>query len=830
MGQQQRIARNTALAIIGVAGAGLVRFVFTMVTGRAFGSEILGDIAVIIAVATIVTIPAAGVGAAGNRFLAVASGVGNPTMRTEILGATWRGSLLVTGIAVISSWTYLSLQNSAQVDATAMTLGLAFVVVYALYLTGKGVLFGDGKASVYAIGEVAGVAAFTGSLTIVILASASAEWVLLTQVFWASAVVVAAVSIGVGPTKLRGKAPGGLWSFASTATVGSLVSLGITQATVLVMSPMHGSEQAGLLAAAVAITAPLYLLPRGLSLALTPAMSFHVGASAQKRANLDASYTTTLLVLFGAVSAASIIVLDDFVLGIYGAEFADAATFVAVFAVASFVAITGIPVVNRFASEGPAALRLTVIASALGAVGAVVIWFTLGRTDPTWIALGFLTSSIVKVAVPFALSRRVTGELIVPGIGVSLLAASSVGAAFLPQPWPFIALPLLVVVSLPAVFVATARYRARVASNTSASRPFTVGVVTNMYPTPGKPNFGVFVRDRVLAYQSLGASVVTVAADRVGGPDKYPRLALISLVSLVRKPVPDVFEAHYIAPTGVIAMLMAWIVERPYVLYAHGGDVTIVPRSRTYRRLLDLSVSRAAEIHTNSDHMEIQIQERWSPEVPIFVIPPGVQVPAEPDLDDARDIDVLFVGNLIYRKGADVLIEALPFVDVHRPIRVVIVGGGPEMENLTSQANAASLVVSFPGAVEPEEVHGLMATARVVAVPSRDEPLGQVAVEALAQGTPIVVSATGGLASIPTAACGTLVPPENPRALAAALQSWVSLTGEARLSAARSAHERAGDFEISRVAAAALEHLRGVTERAPSHRRVRTLPDRLTHS
>lgn len=813
VGQQQRIARNTALAVVGVAGAGLVRFVFTMVTGRTFGSEILGDIAVIIAVATIATIPAAGVGAAGNRFLAVASGAGDGAMRVETLGATWRGSLLVTGAAVIVSWAYLSLQDAARVDATAMALGLAFVVAYALYLTGKGVLFGDGRAATYAIGEVAGVTAFVGSLAIVILASTSADWFLLTQVLWASGVVVAALAIGVGPTRVWGKAPDGLWSFASTATAGSLVSLGITQGTVLVMSPMHGSEQAGLLAAAVAITAPLYLLPRGLSLALTPAMSFHVGASAQQRANLDASYTTTLLVLFGAISAASIIVLDDFVLRIYGADFAGAATFVAVFAIASFVAITGIPVVNRFASEGPAALRLTVIASAVGALAAIVTWLTLGRDDPTWIALGFLISSVIKVAIPFALSRRVTGESIVPGVGVSLLAASAVGATFLPQPWPLVALTLLLVTSIPVVFVSTARYRAQVASTTATSRPFAVGVVTNMYPTLGKPNFGVFVRDRALAYESLGASVVVVAPDRASGPGKYPKLVLIALVSLVRRPVPDVFEVHYIAPTGVIGMLMAWIVNRPYVLYAHGGDVTIVPRSRVYERLLDRSVIRAAEIHTNSDPMAILIRERWDPKSSILVIPPGVGVPSEPRLDNVRDIDVLFVGNLIHRKGVDVLVEALTLLDVHRPIRALIVGGGPELESLRSQAQAAGLEISFPGPVRPEEVHVLMARARVVAVPSRAEPLGQVAVESLAQGTPIVVSDTGGLASIPTAECGTLVPPEDPHALAAALQNWATLTGTARLAAARSAHERACDFEISRVATIALGKLRGVAER-----------------
>jgi glycosyltransferase involved in cell wall biosynthesis len=68
-----------------------------------------------------------------------------------------------------------------------------------------------------------------------------------------------------------------------------------------------------------------------------------------------------------------------------------------------------------------------------------------------------------------------------------------------------------------------------------------------------------------------------------------------------------------------------------------------------------------------------------------------------------------------------------------------------------------------------EDPWPLLAEADIVAIPSRWEGFGLVAVEAMAAGVPVVASAVGGLVDV-VGDAGILVPPEDPQALGAALQ------------------------------------------------------------
>ena len=625
-----------------------------------------------------------------------------------------------------------------------------------------------------------------------------------------------AVAVGVGPTRFRGRAPDGLWPFAATATVGSLVSLGVIHATVLVMAAMHGSREAGLLAAGLAITAPLYLLPRALSLALTPSMSSHLGAGSRERANLDAEYTTTALILFGGVATASVIALADVILALYGSDFADAGIYIALLAIASFVTIAGIPVVNRFASEGQRPLQVTVAASAVGAAGAGAVWFTIGREDPTWIAVGFLVAAVTKVVIPFAMSKRVVGASIVPPAILTVFVCSGVAAALVGGFWGIGYVVAVALGSIPLLFVATVRYRADAAHLAPERANLVVGVLTNMYPHEGNPYFGTFVRNRVEAYRELGAEVIVVSPRRASGILKYLMLSFDALVALIQQPIPDIFEVHPTQPTGVIATIIARIARRPYVLYAHGSDVAIMARSSVHRRLVDWAVDNAAEIHTNSEYMADQIAARWMPKTPARVLPPGVVVPASIEPASTRDIDVLFVGSLTGAKGIDTLLDAVSGMGDKGDLNIVIIGEGPERERLTDLASRHRLDAHFLGALPPVEVYALMARSRTLVLPSTREALGQAAIEALAHGTPIVVSDVGGLASVPTPACGSTVPPGDPEAIAAELRRWLDMTTSEWEQASLAAHLRAEDFDLRVVAQRALDRFQAVAEQSRS--------------
>lgn len=128
------------------------------------------------------------------------------------------------------------------------------------------------------------------------------------------------------------------------------------------------------------------------------------------------------------------------------------------------------------------------------------------------------------------------------------------------------------------------------------------------------------------------------------------------------------------------------------------------------------------------------------------------------------------------RKGQDVLIRAA--ARLATPPLLLLAGTGPARAGL--EALAARLGVQarvrFLGQVEP--VEPLLAALDLFCLPSRKEGLGVAALEAMAAGLPVVASAVGGLAeSVLPEETGLLVPPDDPEALARALERLLADAG-----------------------------------------------------
>jgi len=112
---------------------------------------------------------------------------------------------------------------------------------------------------------------------------------------------------------------------------------------------------------------------------------------------------------------------------------------------------------------------------------------------------------------------------------------------------------------------------------------------------------------------------------------------------------------------------------------------------------------------------------------------------------------VFFVGRLVPEKGVQVLLEAVPKILAHCPeAKFVIAGTGPFQDFLRQKANdlAVGDKVCFAGYISEEDRDCLYRVADVAVFPSLYEPFGIVALEAMAAGTPVVVSDSGGLAEI----------------------------------------------------------------------------------
>ena len=170
----------------------------------------------------------------------------------------------------------------------------------------------------------------------------------------------------------------------------------------------------------------------------------------------------------------------------------------------------------------------------------------------------------------------------------------------------------------------------------------------------------------------------------------------------------------------------------------------------------------ASEVIVNSNYMKNELQRLFGlPFEKINVVPNGVNLNLysgiERDYEFRRQYAadnekiILFVGRLVYEKGIQHLIAAMPkILEKYHDSKLVIAGKGGMIDELKAQVNAMGISnkVYFTGYLNSKQVVKMYKCADVAVFPSTYEPFGIVALEGMLSGTPVVVSDVGGLNEI----------------------------------------------------------------------------------
>lgn len=248
---------------------------------------------------------------------------------------------------------------------------------------------------------------------------------------------------------------------------------------------------------------------------------------------------------------------------------------------------------------------------------------------------------------------------------------------------------------------------------------------------------------------------------------------------------PDIIHAQHLW----IAPFAASKTKVPYVVTAHGTDLKGFKKDSRYHKYALEGARNASKIITISKQVDSEVKSLYGvnnedTEIVMNGYDEELFKPMNLDrkkilnnfgVNTSPDYIVSFAGKLTHFKGVDVLVKAAKTYNNSiegKTVATLIAGNGELYSELVELKDRLSIKnLFFLGHVSQKKLVDLYNIADVSTVPSRVEPFGLVAIEALGCGTPVVVTNQGGLVDFINDDVGTLVDVDDDMELASAIKN-----------------------------------------------------------
>jgi glycosyltransferase involved in cell wall biosynthesis len=313
-------------------------------------------------------------------------------------------------------------------------------------------------------------------------------------------------------------------------------------------------------------------------------------------------------------------------------------------------------------------------------------------------------------------------------------------------------------------------------------------VISNMYPTEDHKTFGIFVKNQVEALRATGneVDVIGIKNPLTGKKNvisKYLRWFVETKMNLLtRGRNYDVIHAHYVFPSGLLALFYKRLLGKPFIVTAHGGDIDrMAKKSPKIRQFTETILKEASHVVTVGEalYQEISNDYQVHPNklsiinmgVNRDVFRPYSKKEIRLELQISAGVEpVLYVGNIIREKGLTELVEAFKMVKAKRPQAELYLIGASRNKAYREELNQLKGEgVHFIEPLPQVELAKWMSSAEVFVLPSHLEGFGLVAVEAMSCHTPVIGTDVGGLHYLLKDGSGLLVPAKQVKPLADAI-------------------------------------------------------------
>ncbi len=246
-------------------------------------------------------------------------------------------------------------------------------------------------------------------------------------------------------------------------------------------------------------------------------------------------------------------------------------------------------------------------------------------------------------------------------------------------------------------------------------------------------------------------------------------ISLILLIARIKSGKPDVVNLHFAGALSLFLLIAHWVLDFQLIVSLHGDDVEGLTRRTRFDRWMFGAILRRADAVTACSHYLLDRAKEFEPSITpkAHVVYNGIGIlKTVPSNLSER---ILAVGRMVNKKGFDLLVNALGILN---NLRAQLIGDGPERGTLEQLARELGLQnrITFSGVQSRDEIMRAMAEARVIVIPSRQEPFGMVALEAMSAGKPIVAARVGGLPEILSGADALFFEPDDVSSLVETLE------------------------------------------------------------
>jgi len=266
----------------------------------------------------------------------------------------------------------------------------------------------------------------------------------------------------------------------------------------------------------------------------------------------------------------------------------------------------------------------------------------------------------------------------------------------------------------------------------------------------------------------------------LGGPVllhfAYLAMACRMLRDLRRRQIHHI-HTHFAQGPSIVATLLSSLGGPSWTMTVHGPEDLWIENEK-YLRTTSMHAARVVAISQwAADH----IRETVSHERRITIVGMGVDGAfLDPPLPIRADLPMLCIGRLDERKGHTILLDAMAnMMDRDYTFRLELIGDGPLRDDISSRISALGLSrhVTFRGWMTEMAIKESLDGCKFLILPSLDEGLPVVLMEAFARGRPVIATDVAGISELVIDQInGLLVPPGNAAALSDAILAMQSMS------------------------------------------------------